>query len=159
MTDVTDPSGIAKAVLKRQTALDVAFRYVDRVDAADIDGVAALFDEDATVWLLGIERRGREAIGTHLRRALSTFDATSHHVTNPLVSVDGDQAEVSAGVYAWHLRSSGDWWHFYGRYRFRLRRRDQGWSVTHLRLDGIGGGPDAHPAERDLYTGHPDRRR
>lgn len=145
-------------LLDRQAVVDVIHRYADRVDALDIDAVTALFHEDASVWLLGCQRNGAAAIDRHLRRALGTFEATSHHVTNALVAIDGDRAEVSAGIYAWHARRSGDAWHFYGRYTFRLIRT-AAWRITHLRLDGIGGGPDADPAERSFYTGHPDRRR
>lgn len=146
-----------EALVDRDAALQVLHRYVDRVDALDLEGLRELFVDDATAELFGLVREGGDAIVRHLGRALGTFGATSHHVTNPIVTVDGDGASISASVYAWHLRPSSEWWHVWGRYVVEMRRTGAGWRIHHLGLVGIGGGPDGDPAERSLYTGHPDR--
>lgn len=134
--------------------LQTLYRYVDRIDAGDLDAVGALFTADAVFDVLGTERRGPETIVSTLRTALSAWERTSHHVTNPLVDEDGQIAHVSAGLYAYHGRP-GAVWHFWGRYTQKLTRRGDGWGITRMALIGIASNPPGDPA---LFTGHPDRR-
>lgn len=163
MTDQAQPDepDLAAAVLRSQrsaAALDVLHTYVDRVDAGDIEAVGALFRPDATYDFMGNVSEGRDVIVVRLRQALSEFDRTSHHVSNALVGVDGDTASVSASLYAFHRRSQdGIAWHFWGRYKQRLVRRNVGWVIAHMQLIGIDAEPLA-PAERSLLPGRPDRR-
>jgi ketosteroid isomerase-like protein len=129
-------------------------RYVDRVDAGDLDAVGGLFTADAVYDVLGTERHGPEAIVRALRRSLSRWERTSHHATNPLVDVDGARARVSAGLYAYHGRGD-EVWHFWGRYTQALVLRDDGWAIARMALIGIASDPPGDPA---LFPGHPDRR-
>ena len=130
------------------------YTYLDRIDAGDIAAVGRLFLPDGVYDILGTDHRGPDAIVRTLRAALSQWERTSHHGSNPLVDVDGDTAGVSAGLYAYHARP-GAVWHFWGRYTQRLTRVDGGWSIAHMALIGIASDPPADPA---LFTGHPDRR-
>ena len=131
------------------------YRYVDRVDAGDLDAVGGLFVTDAVYDVLGTEAHGPEAIVGALRRALSHWERTSHHATNPVVDPDGDGgARISASVYAYHGRRD-EVWHFWGRYTQDLVPRDDGWAIARMALIGIASDPPGDPA---LFTGHPDRR-
>lgn len=130
------------------------YTYVDRVDAGDIDAVGALFLPDGVYDILGDEHRGPEPIVRVLRTALAEWERTSHHVSNPLVDVDGEAARVSASLYAYH--AGGDAvWHFWGRYTQHLVRRGDGWMIAHMALVGIASDP---PGDPDRFRGHPDRR-
>ena len=62
-------------------------------DAYDPDGIASLFTEDA-VWDGGPLGRcdGREAIRRFFREASRRVSFAIHHVTNPMITVDGDRA-------------------------------------------------------------------
>lgn len=148
-----------EALVDRDAALVVLHRYVDRVDALDVQGLRVLFLDEATAELFGFVREGGDAIVRHLGRALGTFEATSHHVSNAIVTVEGDWASISASVYAWHRRPAGEWWQVWGRYLVDLRRTGAGWKILRLVLVGIGGGPDGDAGDRSLYTAHPDRPR
>ncbi|GAA2890070.1 hypothetical protein GCM10010472_55710 [Pseudonocardia halophobica] len=130
------------------------YTYLDRVDAGDVDAVGALFTEDGVYDILNTEHRGPADIVRYLRTALSAWERTSHHASNPLVDVAGDTARISASLYAYH--SAGEAvWHFWGRYTQRLVRRGDGWAIAHMALIGIASDPPGDPAQ---FTGHPDRR-
>jgi uncharacterized protein (TIGR02246 family) len=141
----------------REAIRQVFYTYVDRIDAGDIAAVEALFTSDATYDFMGNERQGRENIGRRLRRALSDFDRTSHHVSNALVEVTGDNASLSAGLYAYHVRKVGNEpWHFWGRYTQQLILVDGLWRIARMALIGIDGSPMTDE-ERALFPGRPDR--
>jgi ketosteroid isomerase-like protein len=135
-------------------ALRPLYTYLDRIDAGDIDAVGRLFAPDGIYDILGTEHHGPDAIVRTLRSALSAWERTSHHGSNPLVEVDRDTATVSASLYAYHARGETVW-HFWGRYTQRLTRTDDGWAIAHMALIGIASDPPGDPA---LFTGHPDRR-
>ena len=143
----------------REQIRSILYTYVDRVDAGDIGAVTNLFTADIRYDFMGTERVGRDRVGQRIRRALAQFDRTSHHVSNLLVTVDGDRASQSASLYAYHrYRESGAAWHFWGRYQQSLIRIDGGWQVSAMGLAGIDGDPVSSPQEQALYRGHPDRR-
>ena len=143
----------------REAIRQVFYTYVDRIDAGDIAAVEALFTVDATYDFMGNERQGRENIARRLRRALSDFDRTSHHVSNALIEVAGEAASLSAGLYAYHLRKVGtEPWHFWGRYTQDLVRIDGQWRIARMALIGIDGSPMTDD-ERALFPGRPDRQR
>jgi uncharacterized protein (TIGR02246 family) len=143
----------------REAIREILYTYVDRVDAGDIDAVAALFADDAVYDFMGTERQGRDRIGQRIRRALAQYAHTSHHLSNPLVVVDGDTARQSASLYAYHVRSEDESvWHLWGRYRQVLERRGDGWQIVRMELHAIDGFPNRSDEERALYKGHPDRR-
>ncbi len=148
---------IVRALAAREAIRQTFHSYVDRVDAGDIDAVGALFTDDATYDFMGAERQGRDKITGRLRRALSDFTHTSHHVSNELIEVDADTARLSAGLYAYHARKpDGAAWHFWGRYEQSLVRVDEKWLITRMSLIGIDGSPMTTD-ERALFPGRPDR--
>src|SRR4051812_50061812 len=82
-------------------------RYLDRVDARDPPGAAALFASDgAADYLTGRLYHGRSEIARVLEAILRQFECTSHHMTNHLSEVDLERGEATAVtyVYAFHRR-------------------------------------------------------
>lgn len=153
---MSDDLGALRLLAAREAARTPLYTYVDRVDVGDLDAVGALFRAEGTYDIVGTEHRGPEQIVPALRTALAPFDRTSHHVSNPLIEVDGDRALLSASLYAYHrYRDTGAVWHFWGRYTQRLVPRGGGWAIAHMALIGIASDPPGEPAR---FTGHPDRR-
>jgi ketosteroid isomerase-like protein len=152
-----DLEATVRDLAAREAVRQVFYTYVDRIDAGDLEAVGALFTAEATYDFMGTERQGVDKIIGRIRRALSDFDRTSHHVSNALVEIDGDRARLSASLYAYHSRKeSGDAWHFWGRYAQGLNLVDGRWLITHMALIGIDGSPMA-VEERALFPGRPDR--
>ena len=115
--------------------------HVDRNDPATL--VSRVFAADGA-FELGSNRAvvGRENLGLMFARTLCVFTATSHHLSNVRIELDGDdQARSHAHIYAWHQtldRRRVDIW---GRYHDELRLDDEGWRVTrrHLSMAGTDG--------------------
>jgi uncharacterized protein (TIGR02246 family) len=133
-------------------------RYLDRVDARDAEGAAALFAQDAVAdYLTGRPYEGRAAIARVLDRILAQFERTSHHLSNHSADVDLDAGTATAVsyVYAFHrLAGSGAPWHFWGRHVDRLRRVDGVWLLAERHLVAIDTEPVREGVGRDLFAGH-----
>ena len=69
---------------------------------------------------------------------LGPLDATQHVLGAPAVEVAGDEASIVVSVRGYHYAHGlpdGDEWLVAGQYHARLRRIDNAWKLTHLRLD------------------------
>ena len=137
-------------------------RYADRIDAKDPEGAAACFTEDGIGKYWDI-LQGRQEIADRLRIILNFFSATSHHLSNTNIDLEGDQATAMSYVYAFHtMADSGERWHYWGRWVDRLRRTDEGWLFAEREVVGVGSiepehiHPDvARPVS--VHPGHPGR--
>jgi ketosteroid isomerase-like protein len=126
-----------------ETLLDYC-EHVDRNDPATL--VAKVFAEDGA-FELGSGRAvvGREQLAAMFAKTLCAFTATSHHLSNVRIELEGDdRARSTAYVYAWHRALDGRRIDAWGRYRDQLRRTGEGWRITvrHLSMAGTDGWPD-----------------
>ncbi len=132
-------------------------RYADRIDANDPEGAAACFAEDGIGNYWG-KFQGRKEIARRLSKILDRFSATSHHLSNVSIRLDGDRATAMSYVYAFHrMADTNDPVHYWGRWVDRLVRLDEGWRFAEREVVGVGSiEPD--DAGRDLeHPGHPGR--
>ncbi len=132
-----------RQLLDREAVTDLVHEYCRLFDENRPADVAALFTDDATVDY-GPESEtlvGREHIARTIAVGLArTFAATSHHVSNVQVVLEGDDARSTCYLYAWHRYvdglPDGELW---GRYRHRfVRTADAGWRIAELRLEAAG---------------------
>lgn len=133
--------------------------YFDRVDAGDPVGASQYVSPNVEFEIMiGKRKQGRERFARSLGRVLERYAATSHHVTNVVARIDGDEADLTAYVYAFHrMRDSGEPWHLWVRLRDRAARCDGGWLITEHVLLGVDSVPDRPDIPRGWYTGHPGR--
>jgi uncharacterized protein (TIGR02246 family) len=131
--------------------------YADRIDANDPEGAAACFAEDGIGNYWG-KFQGRKEIAARLSKILDRFSATSHHLSNVSIQLDGDQATSMAYVYAFHrMADTNDPMHYWGRWVDRLVRLDEGWRFAEREVVGIGSiEPDGAGRTRK-QPGHPGR--
>jgi ketosteroid isomerase-like protein len=127
----------------RQAITDLIHAYCDHFDRNEPEAVAALFTSDATIDY-GPEAAtivGADAIAPTIAVGLEkTFAATSHHVSNIRITLEGpDAARAVTYLYAWHRYADGspdgELW---GRYRHRFERTDAGWRIAELVLEAAG---------------------
>ncbi len=116
-------------------------RYCEYCDNAyDPDGIASLFVE-AGIWDGGFMGRfeGRDAIREHFAGTSAVMGFAIHHVTNPIIEVDGDRARGQ--WYLWQPcsqtrrngESRGIW--LAARYRDRYVRTGDGWRFEAMIID------------------------
>lgn len=123
---------------------DVLERYMRYNDDLAADKIAELFDEDAGFQVMGRVHVGREAIRASFTREganapswtapgeLFKQPASVHISSNPVIDVDGDIATAESDFLVVRRDDEG---HarlvLVGRYRDRLRRRDDGrWVIV-----------------------------
>ncbi len=125
-----------------------------RVDARDWPGIVELFEAQVRVdytSLSGGEAQtttSEELIGGW-RQLLPGFTHTSHVIGVPSVKLDGDRAEVSASVTAWHAINDqavegGAIWIVHGSYEMSFLKREGIWRIAALTLARawVEGNPD-----------------
>ena len=126
-------------LLERQRITQVIHDYCRQIDDCRPASVAALFAPDA-VFVTSAGRngaaRGRTAIEERVRKLLSSFEATSHHVSNISIDFQGpEQATAYTYLFAWHrfttARPDGYLW---GRYDDRFERTEAGWAIAERTL-------------------------
>ena len=137
-------------------------RYAERVDANDPEGAAACFAEDGIGEYWGTYQ-GRGAIAERLGEILLNFSATSHHLSNVDINVDGDQATAMSYVYAFHrMADTNEPLHYWGRWVDRLKRTHEGWRFEKREVVGVGSiEPEADRPDvvktASVHPGHPGR--
>jgi uncharacterized protein (TIGR02246 family) len=129
--------------------------YAERIDAKDPAGAAACFTEDGVGAYWG-ECRGRAAIEARLSGILEAFLATSHHLSNIQIRLDGERATALSYVYAFHrLADSRAPMHYWGRWADELVKRDGRWLFARREVIGVG---SIGSARGDFdHPGHPGR--
>ncbi len=79
------------------------------------------------------ERSYREWLAV-VRKFLAPFAATQHHLSPPLIALDGDRARTTCRLIAVHIRAADDPecppWTVYGVYRDELVRTPAGWRIA-----------------------------
>ena len=137
-----DKADAVRQLVDRQAITDLIYAYCERFDRNDPDGVAELFTLDAiidynpdTADISGAELASTIAVGLR-----DTFAATSHHVSNVMITFEGsDTARSLCYVDAWHrYRSGAPDGFLWGRYLHRFRRSEAGWRISALLLQAAG---------------------
>lgn len=120
---------------------DLLARYCDRLDAYDIDGVAACFTDDARADYgpgRGGELVSRRAIGDRIRDGQAAFRRTHHqlgHSTITFDDVDPTRASAVTAAMTWHERWAGERELLALRYVDELLRVDGVWLIDRRRVE------------------------
>jgi len=131
-----------RVLVDRQAIVDVIHAYCRNVDCVDAPAVARLFTTDCVVDYgpgLGGPTHGSAALEARLATGLPRFAATSHHVSNIEIELDGDRARSVTYLYAWH-RFPDDTpdAHLFAQYHDRFVRTDDGWRIAERVLKVAG---------------------
>lgn len=122
----------------KQAIQELMAHYADRIDANDPEGAARCFAEDGIGIYWG-ETVGRRAIADRLSGILDRFHATSHHLSNVQIRLNGDRATAQSYVYAFHrMADTMEAMHVWGRWVDELARIDGEWLFTRREVVGVG---------------------
>jgi septum formation inhibitor-activating ATPase MinD len=127
--------------------IDALYRFAAGIDLRDKSLLSSALAENAVsdfrpaAAKAGFEYpviEGRDIIVAALTASLANLD-TTHSVTNPRVTIDGDTARLDALVEAQHV-SQDDHTHSYlmkNRYDVELARKGDGWVITRNTVDNV----------------------
>ncbi|ONF73598.1 nuclear transport factor 2 family protein [Amycolatopsis keratiniphila] len=125
--------------------VETLYRYAAGLDLRDKDLLASAFAEDAVADFGPATRKagqeyppvgGRDSIAAALSSSLSHLD-TTHSLSNPRVSLDGDTAHLEGIMACQHLPREDHSRHVLmtNRYDVDLIRRGETWVVQRLTVD------------------------
>ena len=119
---------------------DLAIAYCTAVDTiGDVDGVCALFAEDAVYDLttLGLgEICGRKSIADFFAGAFPTMAHNAHALSNfAIVGYAGNTASARAYVNAVSRGTDGSEMALRARYHFNVARGEAGWRIDRLGME------------------------
>lgn len=131
------------SVVDRLDIAEVKYRYGLGLDTRDWDLYRSIFTDDIDVDFSSYDGSDARTIAADdwIARAKVLFtglDSSHHQMTNPLVDVDGDDAELTMYLQAQHLLvdPAGDpLFTIGGYYRDRLVRTDTGWRLCAVQLN------------------------
>lgn len=141
----TNPSSTTAA--DKLAVVEALYRFAAGIDLRDNVLLASAFAVDAVsdfrpaAAKAGFEYpvvEGRDTIVNALSTSLGGLD-TTHSVSNPRVSFDGDKAHLEALVEAQHVPSSDPAQHYLmkNRYDVDLIRQDDLWVIQRVTIDNV----------------------
>jgi hypothetical protein len=119
----------------REQIQELMATYAYCIDARDYAGLADCFLEGCTAKYSGHSPalNNRDEIMAHMKLALTPLDATQHLFANFLIDVDGDQANLRAGILAQHVKNGANGPETYlsgGKYTVELKRAGGKWKLA-----------------------------
>lgn len=128
-------------------AADTLYRFAAGIDLKNPGLLASAFADDAISDFRPAAAKagfdypvltGRDTIVAALSNSLTAFD-TTHSVSNPRVSVDGDKAHLDALVEAQHVPRADPSRHYLmkNRYDIDLVRQGDMWVIQRVTIDNV----------------------
>lgn len=141
----TDSSTTLTATADKLAVVETLYRYAAGLDLRDKDLLASAFADDAVADFGPATRKagqeyppinGGETIASALLGSLSHLD-TTHSVSNPRVSLDGDTAHLEGIVACQHLPREDHSRHVLmtNRYDVALVRSGEVWVIQRVTVD------------------------
>ena len=138
---------IPNDIADKFAVIDTLYRFAAGIDLRDAGLLASAFTENAVsdfgpaAAKAGFEYpvlQGRATIVAALSTSLSGFD-TTHSVSNPRASIDGDTAQLDALVEAQHLPRQDHSRHYLmkNRYDVKLVRQEGVWLIDRVTVDNV----------------------
>jgi uncharacterized protein (TIGR02246 family) len=133
------------ALEEKDAIREVLAEYCFRLDGGDYDGMAALFTEDGTWDTAFGAATGRAAIARQARdirtRAGDNRPRAIHLVTNIVIALNGDEAEVRSNWTVVQNSPQGPKIGSGGGYADRLAKQDGAWRFHYRKIDRFIAGP------------------
>ncbi|NKY86171.1 nuclear transport factor 2 family protein [Nocardia veterana] len=141
-----DPAAVVAELRDRAEIADALYRFALGQDTKDRELFASAFTADAELdfrpaaacWGAAPPVMiGRETIVTTILAMFTGRVETTHQVTNPRITVDGDTARMTALVEAQHLLTADRSTHalLKNPYEVELRRDGDRWLIHRMRID------------------------
>lgn len=118
----------------RQAITDLVSRLGLWLDEGRFDEASSILTDDVAVSTPGGQASGIERVIAQARRN-HQFEALQHVISNVLVDLDGDRADVRANLVATFVGSGVE--QHGERYRFEAVRRPEGWRLARVEVEPV----------------------
>jgi hypothetical protein len=118
----------------RQAITDLVSRLGLWLDEGRFDEAPSVLTDDVAVSTPGGQASGIERVIAQARRN-HRFAALQHMISNVLIDLDGDRADVRANLVATFVGSGVE--QHGERYRFEAVRRPEGWRLSRVEVEPI----------------------
>jgi hypothetical protein len=129
-------SRIGAEMVDREAIRDCLYRYCRGVDRCDEDMLRSAYWEDAVDDHCLFAGR-REELIAWVMPLLRAREATQHTLSNPLIRVHGDHADVESYFQGYHVLREGEALRATlqgGRYLDRMEKRDDEWRIARRKV-------------------------
>lgn len=109
-------------------------RYCHGIDKKDEAGFMSIWAEDADYVLPRGHGTGTEGIRQLVQKVWREVPKCHHHITNPLIQIDGDHASAATDVFYYRLTADGVRVLLSGCYAFSFVRRAGRWLTRSLKF-------------------------
>jgi len=144
---MTISPSLAKDNADKLAVVDALYRFAAGIDLRDKDLLASSLAENAVSDFRPAAAKagftypvieGRDVIVAALTASLATLD-TTHSISNPRVTIDGDTARLDALVEAQHVPRNDHTRHYLmkNRYDVELARQGDAWVITRSTVDNV----------------------
>jgi hypothetical protein len=118
----------------RREITDLVSRLGLWLDEGRFDEAPSILTEDVAVSTPGGQASGLERVIAQARRN-HRFDRLQHLISNVLIDLDGDRADVRANLVATFVGSAVE--QHGERYRFQAVRRPEGWRLSRVEVEPV----------------------
>ncbi len=112
-------------------------KYCHGIDKKDAQTFLSIWSDDADYLLPRGEGHGIDGIRLLVEKVWREVPQCHHHITNPVVEIDGATATAKADVIYFRLTSDGRHQLLSGVYAFDFVRREGEWKIRKLDFAGF----------------------
>jgi SnoaL-like protein len=132
---VDDATGLERQVTElvaRNAITELVYRLGVALDDGRFDELRSIFTEDSTASTPGGSVEGIDALIAQASRNHSRERRNHHVITNVLVDLDGERADVRANLVVTFARDAVPYFTLGEVYRFDARRTPDGWRLSRV---------------------------
>lgn len=124
-------------LLDKEDIRTLMSRYCHGIDKKDETLFMGIWAEDACYELPRGSGRGTEGIRQLVRKVWREVPKCHHHITNPLIEVQGDKASARTDVTYFRETADGVLCLLSGGYTFEFARVNGEWKTKYLKFDSF----------------------
>ncbi|MEV4152908.1 nuclear transport factor 2 family protein [Nocardia salmonicida] len=107
-------------------------KYCHGIDQKNEETFLSIWSDDADYLLPRGAGHGIEGVRELVRKVWREVPQCHHHITNPVIQIQGDTATAATDVFYFRLTADGTRVLLSGRYAFEFVRRDGKWKTKRL---------------------------
>ncbi|TDP37783.1 nuclear transport factor 2 family protein [Nocardia ignorata] len=112
-------------------------KYCHGIDKKDEQTFMSIWADDADYLLPRGEGHGIDGVRELVRKVWREVPQCHHHITNPVIDVQGEVATAATDVFYFRLTADGTRVLLSGTYAFEFVKRDERWQTRSVRFASL----------------------